>query len=114
MNTINTNKALDLIKQSNGRTFSVVFLKKDGSRRVLNGRMGVKKGLTGGGMAYDPTIRGLLPVYDMKAKGYRMVTIANIQGLKINKTQYVVTDQSQKEPENVSLWNIIVNFFKGC
>lgn len=111
MNTINTQKALDLIKQSNGKTFSVVYLKKDGTRRVLNGRMGVKKGLSGKGMAYDATSKGLLPVYDMKAKGYRMVTIANIQGLKINKTEYVVTDKVS-QPETKTLWQTIISFFQ--
>lgn len=111
MNTINTNEALGLIKNSKGRTFSVVYKKQDGSVRLLNGRLGVKKGVTGKGLGYDPAKKGLIPVFDMKAKGYRMVTIANIQGLKIDKKEYAVTDVIV-ESERVSLWELVLGFFK--
>ena len=38
----------DKLKASNGRLFSVTFTKKDGSKRLLMGRLGVTKGLVGG------------------------------------------------------------------
>lgn len=112
MQKITTIKALELIKQSKGKTFSVVFTKKDNSLRLLNGRLGVTKHLTGKGLSYNPETRGLLNVYDMKAKGYRMVTISTIQGLKINKQEYVVTDQIETV-EIVSFWTKVLSFFKG-
>lgn len=112
MNIINTNNALDLIENSKGKMFSVVFIKKNGEKRLLNGRVGVTKGLTGKGMAYDARSKGLLPVYDMQAKGYRMVTVSTIQGLKINKEQYIVTN-NLVEKENRSLWDIVTSFFKN-
>lgn len=42
--------------------FSVTFIKKDNSIRVLNGLTGVKKHLKGGELPYDPIAKGLIPV----------------------------------------------------
>jgi pyruvate/2-oxoglutarate/acetoin dehydrogenase E1 component len=61
-----------------GKTFTVEFIKKDGSNRVMNARLGVKKGTTGTGMAYKPTDRGLLPVYDMQKRAFRMINFDTI------------------------------------
>lgn len=93
MKTINKKQALDLIQQSNGKTFSVIFTKKDKTKRLLNGRTGVKKGVKGTGMAYNPLSKGLLPIYDMQKKGFRMINLETIEALKINKTEYIVSDQ---------------------
>ena len=43
--TINKDKAKELINQSNGRIFSSVFIKKDGTHRLMNARTKVKKHL---------------------------------------------------------------------
>jgi hypothetical protein len=82
------NTAHSLIEQNKGQIFSVEFFKKDGTLRKMRARLGVKKGLKGVGLRFDPLAKGLLPVYDMDKKGYRMVTIRNIQQLKINKQTY--------------------------
>lgn len=78
----------ELIRESNGRIFTVEFIKKDGSLRKMTARLGVKKGLTGKGMRYDPIERGLLPVWDMQKKDYRMVNLRTIQSLKVNGANY--------------------------
>jgi len=56
-----------------GKVFTVVFVKKDGSIRKMNARLGVKKGVKGVGMSFDPYSKNLLPVYDMQKKGFRMI-----------------------------------------
>tara|TARA_R110000822_G_scaffold36734_2_gene103184 strand:+ start:1203 stop:1532 length:330 start_codon:yes stop_codon:yes gene_type:complete len=67
-----------------GKTFTVEFIKKDGTPRVMNARLGVKKGTTGEGMKYKPTERGLLPVYDMQNGGFRMINFATITAYTIH------------------------------
>jgi hypothetical protein len=57
----------------NGNIFSVVFVKKDGTRREMVCRLGVKKHLKGGELKFDAKSRGLLPVFDMQKQAYRMV-----------------------------------------
>ena len=60
----------EVIENSKGRIFTVVFTKKDGSERVLNGRLGVAKYLAGG---KKTTGEEYLTVYDLKSGGYRSV-----------------------------------------
>ena len=70
------------ILNSKGRIFTVSFIKKDGSIRVLNGRLGVKKYLKNGDSTLNPN--EYITIYDLKNKGYREVnisTIINIKGL---------------------------------
>lgn len=74
---------MDVIKVrkqlSGGKIFTVTFVKKDGSIREMNARLGVKKGVKGVGMSYDPIERGLLPVYDMQRDGFRMINCKTIK-----------------------------------
>jgi hypothetical protein len=93
MKQITTNQAKELIKASEGKLFSVIFTKKDGQKRLLTGRTGVKKGVKGVGMAYNPEERGLLTVYDMQKLGFRLINIDTIEALKINKVEYVVSNE---------------------
>lgn len=91
--TITKEEAKRLIKATNGKFFTVTFIKKDGSVRVMNARLGVEVYLKGGQLAYDAESKGLIPVYDMKAekgKGYRMVNVNTITHLKIGKNEYDV------------------------
>lgn len=67
-----------------GKTFTVEFVKKNGEHRTMNARLGVNKGKTGKGMKYNPTERGLLPVYDMQKKGFRMINFDTIQRVTIH------------------------------
>lgn len=79
-----------IVSKSKGRVFTITFRKRDGTLRVMNCRMGVKKGLTGTGMAYNPAELGIVPVFDMQANDYRMVNMATVIRLKINKKLYAV------------------------
>jgi hypothetical protein len=70
------------ILESNGRIFTVTFLKKDGTIRTLNGRIGVTKYLKGGTSTLNP--EEYITVYDLQSKGYRAInrsTIIDVKGL---------------------------------
>ena len=91
----------ELIFDTKGKFFTVKFIKKDGSERVMNARLGVKKYLKGGTLAYDPAEFNYITVYDMGAKGYRMVNANTIKNLKIGKNEYVIPTavSESEEPE---------------
>ena len=75
-------KFLDATK--GGKIFSATFEKKDGSIRTINCRRDVKKGVKGVGMSFDPMSKGLLVVYDMNRKGFRMINLETLIEAKVN------------------------------
>lgn len=79
----------DLREKAGNTIFSVEFTKKDGTYRKMKCRFGVGKGVTGAGMHYDPLERGMMPVYDMDKRGFRLVTVDNIECLKIKGKTYL-------------------------
>jgi hypothetical protein len=92
METINKDlagfKLLDSV--TDGRIFSVEFMKKDGTIRRMTCRRNVRKGLTGKGMAYRPLGKGLLTVFDMNKGEYRMINLLSVTKFTINKVKYIV------------------------
>jgi len=70
---IDKETAKELIFGTKGKFFTVKFIKLDGSERVMNARLGVKKYLKGGTLKYDPAEFNYITVYDMGSKGYRTV-----------------------------------------
>jgi hypothetical protein len=87
MTTIN--ETLEQIQTAENTIFSVKFTKKDGSERTMVARLNVKKGVNGKGMAYNPIEKGLLPVWDMQKKNFRMINMKTITSLKIRKEQII-------------------------
>jgi len=76
------NNFVERILSSNGKIFSVEFIKKDGSVRLMNCRLGVTKHLKGGASTLDPN--KFITVYDLQSKGYRAIdkkTILNVKGV---------------------------------
>ena len=64
---------------TNGKFFTVTFVKKDGTTRVMNCRTGVTKALKNGKSTIDHD--NYLVVYEMASKAYRCInknTIINI------------------------------------
>ena len=92
MKTITKDKAKQLINQSNGRIFSSLFIKKDGSHRLMNARLKVTKHLKEDAKPrpYEPSKYNLLTVFDMQNKSYRMINTNTIQRLIIDKKMYNV------------------------
>lgn len=87
---ISKDEAKQLIKDTKGKFFTVTFTKKDGSKRVMNARLGVKAYLKGGELPYNPEDKGLLPVFDVQKREYRMININTISNLKIGSNDYEV------------------------
>jgi len=79
-----------ILKATEGKIFSVVFIKKDGSKRKMQCRLGVKKHLRGGERAYVPEDFGLLGVFDMEKKGYRMVNLETLMSFTVDGMKYLV------------------------
>ena len=75
-----------VIECSDGRFFTVEFVKKDGSTRILNGRLGVEKYLKGGECTLDRT--KFVIVYDVQAKGYRAVNRETILSVRIDGVKF--------------------------
>jgi len=82
--------AKNMIKSTKGKFFTVWFIKKDGTLRRMNARLGVKAYLKGGELPYNPEEKGLIPVYDVQTKGYRMINWTTIRKLKIENRVYNV------------------------
>ena len=82
-------KASELIKSTGGKIFGAVFTKKDGTLRTMNARLGVQKHLKGGKSSASSK-NALMTVYDMSAKGYRMINLSTLQQLTIGGTVYSV------------------------
>ena len=55
----------------------------------MTARLHVKKGVKGTGMAYNPIEKGLLPVWDMQKKGFRMINLKTVTKLQIKGEELV-------------------------
>jgi len=71
-----------------GKLFTVKFIKRDGSRRVMRARLGMQRNLSGKGMSFNPASKGLLPVWSADTQAYRMVNLATVTELKIGNKTY--------------------------
>lgn len=100
MPTINRSEIEQMISNlANGTIYSVSFIKKDGSTRLMNSIKGTGRGVKGVGAKYDFKSKGLIPVYDLQLakkdpknpdKAWRTVNIETIFELTVNKTKYEV------------------------
>ena len=75
---------IDTLKslEKSGKFFTISFMKKDGSERILTGRFGVKKHLHDGKATVD--VNKYYIVYDIINKGYRAVNRNTINWIKCN------------------------------
>ncbi len=80
------------INSTGGRFFTAVFKKKDGSRRVMNGRIGVTSYLKGGRNNVVKPDNSYLTMYDVHAKGYRTLNLATLEELHLHGAVYKVVD----------------------
>ena len=81
---ITREQAVELINESNGRIFSVTFVKKDGSVREMVARLGVKKHLKGGSLGYNPKDFDLITVFDFQKKDYRSIQTKTLSRLRLD------------------------------
>lgn len=91
MKTINKklNQVGEVLRATNGTVFSVKFIKRTtGEERLLVGRLGVAKNLTGKGLAFDPADKALTVVYDFQKKAYRMINLETVISIHSKKVLY--------------------------
>jgi len=88
--TINKEEAYKLLQSQNNSIFSVSFTKKDGTKRNMVARLGVKKHLKGGSMSYDPSKKGHVIAFDMSKAQYRTINAHTLTRVKANGNTYTV------------------------
>lgn len=64
------------------KMFTVVFEKKDGTLRKLNGRLKVTKHLKGGSKSYNDDDFNYITVYEVSKQQYRTVNCDKIKSFK--------------------------------
>ena len=72
-NRPSSDEMVKMIKSTKGKWFSCTFIKKDGSKRVMNARIGCHKGIKGVGRKFQK--ENLVTVFDAQAKEYRMINV---------------------------------------
>ena len=90
MKTINRTRAKELIKESKGLIFAATFTKIDGTHRLMNARLKKYISKTGRKAPYKAEDYNLIPIYDMKSKGWRSLNLNTLITLSINKTKYII------------------------
>lgn len=92
MQSITISQALTMIGGTAGQTFGIEFIKRTtNERRVMSCRLGVRKGVTGVGLAFNPASKGLLGVFDMNSDGFRFVNIEGVQAVTVAGERFAVT-----------------------
>ena len=90
MKAIDKDTAKQYIYKTNGKIFSAVFRKKDGTRRKMNCRRGVSKYVKGIGLKFKPEERNLIGVFDMHKKAYRFINAKTLEQIKVQGITYKV------------------------
>ena len=90
MNTkqITKEEAKKLILENRSSIFSVLFTKKDGSKRSMSARLSVKSKLKGGELRYNPADFNYIIAYDMIKNNYRTININTLERLRLNRQEY--------------------------
>ena len=84
MKTIDKDTARQYIYKTNGKIFSAVFRKKDGTKRKMNCRRGVSKYVKGIGLKFKPEERALIGVFDMH------INAKTLEQLKVRGVTYKI------------------------
>lgn len=78
---MNKEKIIELV---GNKFFTISFIKKDGTLRKMNARIGVTKHLKGGKKSYNPDDFNYLTVFDLGKKQYRTVNLNTVKEIKAN------------------------------
>lgn len=85
---ITKRKAVNIINKTGGKIFTAQFVKKDGTVRDMNCRLGVTAHLKGGELAFNPSDYKLKVVFDVQKKQYRMINLDSLRALRFNGVRY--------------------------
>ena len=80
------------VENQNGLFVSLDFLKVDGSKRTLTGRLGVTAPLKGGANKVEASDRPYLTMFDIQIRQYRTVSLDTVSELRANNTIYRIID----------------------
>lgn len=86
---ISKQQARKILGETNGKIFTAVFIKKDGTERTMNARTKVLCKLKGG----ESTIKhkdNLFGCYDVQSGGYRCINLDTLKVIRANGKQYEV------------------------
>lgn len=94
MESIHRTKVSKLIESAKGGFISITFYKKDGSKRTINGRTGVKKYLSKNPekKVWNREPTPYVVLYDVRKREYRHANINTAEKIVVNKTEYKVID----------------------
>jgi hypothetical protein len=88
-----TREKLDkLLIDQKGKFFTVVFRKKDGSLRRMNGRLGVRKYLRGGVNKVSRYDTPYITIFECISLGYRTANLQTITKVMANNTIYTIKE----------------------
>lgn len=98
MTVISKSVAAKMITSYNGSNFfTVKFIKRTtGKLRTMNCRKGVRQGVKGVGLPYDPAKKNLVGVWDAQGKSvnpandFRMISLEDIKEISMNGMVSVV------------------------
>jgi hypothetical protein len=80
----------DVIRSTHGKIFRATFIKRStGETRILVGRLGVRKFVSGKGLNYTPREHDLISVFDFQKMEYRMIPIEGLLEVKFKGRVYV-------------------------
>jgi len=96
--------ARDILKATNGQFFSVTFRARGtGKERTIVGRTGVRKGLNGGELQYDPAHHNAMTVWDngnvanadgRKSTGHKTVPLNDIREVRAGGATFRIAGHS--------------------
>ena len=88
---IDVDDLLDIIKESIMKEITIVFKKKSGDKRTMRCMYGVKpEKPSKKGMAYKPEEKGMVAVWDLDKKGYRMITLKEVTEITYSGDHHMV------------------------
>ena len=79
---------IDIINRTNGKFFTVTFVKKDKSIRKMTARIGVRKGVKGVGLKFNAEDKNLKVVWSCDAENFRMINLDTILSIKFKGKTY--------------------------
>lgn len=79
----------EIARIAGNKFISVSFLKKDGTKRTINGRLHVKRYLKGGD---NPNTRNdaFLIIYSLRDKGYRTINLDSVFRIAASGKEYLI------------------------
>jgi len=80
------------IRKTNGKIFSCIYLKKDGSVRAMTCRLGVTKHLKGTGKPKHNPTNSYVTVWDIAKRSYRIINLNTMFSIKTGGEDYYVQD----------------------